>query len=566
MWRDRERSIVRHISMLLSAGAMLWSPAVAQFSGSISIPDLLKMRPETRTDVAQLTGKSFPLDAPVDPAEYVIGPGDVFALNIWSSMPVEHQLTVTPEGTLLIPNVGVAQVQDQTLEQVKKTVAGMVARRYTNSEVTLTLLAPRKIVVQISGDVLNETKFEMNSLQRVDNLIATANALPATATDVNEYIDLINRLRSSPSLRNIIIQRRNGERVRADLVKYQATGNGKYNPYLREGDQVWVPSRLQMTLAIGVSGGVRRMGSFEFVPGDSLTDLIAMGFGFKATADSQHAILTRLTPDAVGKETLHVNPVAILAGKEPNIALRPGDRLVVPEIPERRQTFIVAVEGAVQQPGHYPITLNTTKLSEVIRIAGGFTPEANIRGATLTRTRVSPVSPPEEAVREQLLSQRSSLGVQDTAYYLTETALRLKGELVSVDFYKLFVLGDSTQDVTLRNYDIIRVPTKSRTVYVFGQVLSPGHVEYVPDKDYRYYIAKAGGFAADARSGDVKVIKGNTRIWFDPSDTTIEDGDFIWVPKDREYPFAYHLNVWAQIAGIVGTAATIALLINNLTK
>ncbi|HXG00725.1 MAG TPA: polysaccharide biosynthesis/export family protein, partial [Bacteroidota bacterium] len=162
------------VAFLVCVGTLIGLPARAQLPGSLSIPDLLKMRPETRTDVAQITGKSFALDAPVDPAEYVVGPGDVFALNIWSSMPVEHQLTVTPEGTLLIPNVGVAQVRDQTLEQVKKTVAAMVARRYTNSEVTLTLLAPRKIVVQISGDVLNETKFEMNSLQRVDNLIATA--------------------------------------------------------------------------------------------------------------------------------------------------------------------------------------------------------------------------------------------------------------------------------------------------------------------------------------------------------------------------------------------------------
>jgi polysaccharide export outer membrane protein len=566
MRHERTRRAVGCVSILLCAAALVGSPAAAQFSGSVSIPDLLKMRPETRTDVSQLTGKSFPLDAPVEPSEYVVGPGDVFALNIWSSMPVEHQLTVTPEGTLLIPSVGVVDVKDRTLAAVKELVATRVGRRYPGSEVTLTLLAPRKVIVQITGDVLNETKFELNALQRTDNLIAAANTLPSAVNDLNAYIAEVNRLRTSPSLRNIIIQRRDGERLRVDLVKYQITGQGKYNPYLREGDQVFVPVKHLMTFGIGVSGAVRRMGSFEFVPGDSLTDLIAMGFGFKATADSQHAVLTRLTPDAMAKETLHVNPAAILAGKAPNIALRPGDRLFVNEIPERRQTFIVAVEGAVQQPGHYPITLNTTKLSEVIRAAGGFTPEANIKAATLTRARISPVSPPEEAVREQLLSQRSSLGVQDTSYYLTETALRLKGELVAVDFYKLFVLGDSTQDVTLRNYDLIRVPVKSKTVYVFGQVLSPGHVEYVEGKDYHYYIEKASGFAADARKGDVKIIKGNTRIWFDPSETTIEDGDFIWVPKDREYPFAYHLNVWAQVAGIVGTVATVALLINNLTK
>ncbi len=561
-----------HYSRLLIVGiylgAMLGQPlsAWAQLSGSISIPDLLKMRPETRPDVAQYTGKTFPLDAPVNPAEYYVGPGDVLGLNIWSSMPVEHQLTITPEATLLIPNVGVVDVRNETLEAVKKKVGALVSRRYPNAEVSLTLLAPRRVIVQITGDVLNETKFEMNSLQRVDNLIATANALPSAITDLQAYKNELAYARSSPSLRNIVVQRREGQRLRVDLVKYQATGEGKYNPYLREGDQVFVPLRRDMTLGIGVSGGVRRTGSFEFVPGDSLTDLIAMGFGFNARADSQHAVLTRLTPDAQGKETLQVNPAAILAGKEPNIALRPGDRLFVHEIRERRQAFIVAVDGAVQQPGHYPVTLNTTRLSEVIRAAGGFTRDANIKAATLIRARVSPETAPEEIAREQLLSSRSTLGVQDTSYYLTETALRLREELVAVDFYKLFVLGDSTQDVTLRNYDRIYVPALKRTIYVFGQVLSPGHVEYVQGQDYRYYIAKAGGFAAKASEGDVKIIKGSTRIWFDPDETTIEDGDFIWVPKYREYPFAYHLNIWAQVAGIIGTAATVALLINNLTK
>lgn len=558
----KHTSSARFLAGILACG--LFASAQAQLPSSLSLPDILKMRPEARADVSQLGVKSVAVDAPVDQHEYVVGPGDVMGLNIWSSMPVEHQLTVTPEATLLIPNVGVVDIRDRTLADVKKQVGMIVGRRYPNSEITLTLLAPRRVVVQITGDVLNETKFEMSALQRVDNLIATANTLPAGGSDLQAYIDVLHQLRASPSLRNIIIQRRNGERVRVDLVKYQATGEGKFNPYLREGDQVFVPTKRDMTFGIGVSGAVRKMGSFEYVPGDSLSDLIAMGFGFKATADSQHAVLTRLSPDASRKETVLVNPAAIRAGKAPNIALQPGDRLFVYENPERRETFIVALEGAVQQPGHYPITLHTTKLSEVIKAAGGFTADANLKGATLTRARFS--SAPEEIQREQLLSSRASLGVQDTSYYLAETALRLKGEIVTVDFYKLFVLGDSTQDVTLRNYDRIVIPTKSKTVYVFGRVLSPGHVEYVEGKDYRYYVEKAGGYTADAEKGEVKVIKGSTRIWFDPSETTIDDGDFVWVPKERQYPFAYYLNVYAQVAGIIGTVATIALLINQLRK
>ncbi|MEK7250624.1 MAG: hypothetical protein AAB209_09400, partial [Bacteroidota bacterium] len=88
-------------------------PLNAQLQSNISLPDLLKMRPDVKPDASQISVKSVPLDAPVDPAEYYVGSGDVFVLNVWSSMPVEHQVTVTPEATLLIPNVGVLDVREQ---------------------------------------------------------------------------------------------------------------------------------------------------------------------------------------------------------------------------------------------------------------------------------------------------------------------------------------------------------------------------------------------------------------------------------------------------------------------
>jgi len=535
----------------------------AQFQNTPSIQELLRMNTEPRPDPSQRIVSAVPIDAPVNPVEYYVGPGDVLALNIWSSAPLERSLTVTPEGTLLIPNVGVVDVKEQTLEAVKKNVARLVTRKYPSAEVTLTILSPRRIIVQVTGDVYVEGKHEMSSVQRVDNLIDVANDPPRSALDPGVYY-AAQFVRRSSSLRSIIIQRKSGERVRADLIKYKATGDGRYNPYLREGDQVLVPGRMMNT--IGMLGAVRLQSSFEYVPGDSLTDLIAMGFGFRATADSMHGVLTRLSADANSMEKIDVNPAAIVAGRERNIALRPGDQLTIKEVPELRQSLIVAIEGEVKQPGQYPITRSATKLSEAIKAAGGFTNEANIKAATLIRARVGPQVSPDEIAQEQLLSSRSNLGIQDTSYYFTETALRLKGELVSVDFQKLFVLGDSTQDVTLRLYDRVIIPRRTRTVYVFGQVLSPGHIEFVEGKDYRYYVEKATGYMQGARKGDVKIIKGSTRIWLDPDETKIEDGDYIWVPKERQYPFSYYLTTYAEIAGIIGTVATVALLINNLTK
>ena len=50
-------------------------------------------------------------DAPVDPETYLLGPSDIVSVNLWISPPASFTLTVTPEGTLIIPTVGEVHVE-----------------------------------------------------------------------------------------------------------------------------------------------------------------------------------------------------------------------------------------------------------------------------------------------------------------------------------------------------------------------------------------------------------------------------------------------------------------------
>ncbi|MBF8248417.1 MAG: Periplasmic polysaccharide export protein, partial [Bacteroidetes bacterium] len=79
-----------------------------------------------------------------------------------------------------------------------------------------------------------------------------------------------------------------------------------------------------------------------------------------------------------------------------------------------------------------------------------------------------------------------------------------------------------------------------------------------------YYVSRAGGYTDYARSGDVMIIKRNTRQWLKPGETQIEDGDYIWVPKVSDRPFSYYLGVVSQTASIITGALTIVLLILQL--
>ncbi len=71
----------------------------------------------------------------------------------------------------------------------------------------------------------------------------------------------------------------------------------------------------------------------------------------------------------------------------------------------------------------------------------------------------------------------------------------------------------------------------------------PGNITFVEGESVDYYVKKAGGFTDHSRSGDIMIIKRGTRQWMTPSETKIEEGDYIWVPKEPDRPFSYYMTM-----------------------
>jgi protein involved in polysaccharide export with SLBB domain len=161
---------------------------------------------------------------------------------------------------------------------------------------------------------------------------------------------------------------------------------------------------------------------------------------------------------------------------------------------------------------------------------------------------------------------RGSVMPEDSSYYLLESELRSKREVVNVDFKKLVIEKDTTQDIYLRSGDYISVPSIQRTIYVFGQVVNPGNVPFAEGKEYKYYVKKAGDFTDKARTGDVMIIKRSNHQWLAPGETKIEEGDYVWVPKEIEHSFGYYMNIFSQTAAVITAAVSIALLAIQLRK
>ncbi|MFA6468678.1 MAG: SLBB domain-containing protein [Bacteroidota bacterium] len=523
---------------------------------------------ETRSSsrTPQITGSSVSvvMDGPVDPKEYIVGPGDIFTVGILSSVPLNFQVPVTPEGTVVIPTVSEVAVSGLSLEVVKKLVLVEIRKKYLSGSASFTLFQPRSFTVSIKGYVLNEQSIIVQATNRVDAAISIANDIQVYKSKniLSEQqissSQIVQKIISSASTRSIKIVRKDGSTAVADIAKYMATGDATSNPLLRDGDVIIVPPNNIQKNFVGVYGAVIKNGEFEFVTGDSLTALIAIAGGLTNMADPGHVLITR--SDASSSVTeLNVDIDRIRAGEQPNIALQRGDRIIVPSRNTIDKGGVVVVEGEVVSPGSYAVIQDSTKLSEIISRAGGITNRAGLNAATIIREIDAGL---DREVRYLQLRKGYTTN-EDTIYFNNEMVFKNRYEIVSADFVALIGENNVSKDVRLRNGDRIIVPANTNAVYVFGEVKIPGFIQFVKEKGPDFYIAAAGGETEAAQSGDIKIIKAGTKQWLSPSETTIEEGDYVWIPKEPYRPFSYYMTIYSQFFGIIATVVSLVILVSQ---
>jgi protein involved in polysaccharide export with SLBB domain len=510
------------------------------------------------------TYKTTVQDGPVDPTEYLVGPGDMFSVVLSAVPPLNFQIPVTPEGSIIIPTVGEFQIAGLTLEAAKKKVLLEIKHKYITGDPVFTLVNPRSFTVYVRGFVANEGAVTVQATERVDVVVALAddpkdkNLRTMLKDTRNEAILDQNQ---KGSRRRIRLQHRDGTESMADLEKFYAMHKPEHNPLLRDGDVVIVPKNEIGRNFIGVYGAVNREGQYEFVEGDDIATILRIARGLSAIADSAKIELYRTSSDesTIKKEVFDLHQ--LLMASSPCLLER-GDRIVVGELNSLHRDDKVYVDGEVKNVGYYPITRDSTRLSVVIQMAGGFTEFASLANSQLHRRSVSEA----EINTERLESARGGVTPEDSAYFYMETNIRINRELVVTDFVGLFEHLDKSKDVFLRNEDYVSIASRKWTVYVFGQVVNPGHISFKPGENYQFYVSRSGGFTEYARTGDVRIVKASTKQWLAPGETNIEPGDYVWVPKEPYRPFSFYLLTYSQVFGIVGTVVSLALLVVQTTK
>ena len=498
------------------------------------------------------------LERPIDPESYIVGPGDILSVNIWTSPPLNFLVQVTVEGTVIIPTVGEVKVAGRTLSDAKKEMMQKIRAKYISGEISVTLVAPRTFYITITGYAPRYEKYKVRSIDRVSNALALA-FQPIDTFRIERRILMAD----SVNFRKIQL-RRNGAILNVDLRKYFATGDDKYNPYLLEGDWL-ILQRRDPNSFVSIYGAVNKPGSYEFVEGDKLRDIIEIAGGTLESADIERIEISRLDEQGKIKEKIYVNFKDILNGSVEDISLERNDRIFVPEKRTLKQDYKVTITGEVKRPGTYPISRNGTMLSQILKEAQ-LTEYADVANVLVISGGVNnPIAVRIDTLLPLLLLKNFVFPSSDSLYFSYEVDVLKSLKFKSIDAERVI---SGLEDYELQDGNLIYVPPRYNFVYVFGQVNNPGFVSYEKGRDYRYYISSAGGFSQFARKGDVKVIKRKTYTWSDAEDVEIEPGDYIFVPKKiiREPIYYWNLakDIILTVGAVASTVATIILISNQL--
>lgn len=403
---------------------------------------------------------------------------------------------------------------------------------------------------------------------------------------------------------------------------------GSQDILLSPNDIVRISSifELNENQTITLRGEVRKSGTFPFVAGMTVEDLINLSGGLNVGAHTASIeIARRLTDnsDLTKSAEIFTFPISkdlAINTEASGFMLEPFDLVLVKSTSFSEVQKLVKIEGEVMFPGYYALETNEDKISDLIARAGGLTQYGYSKGATLIRrteyfrtvyekrelqalldkkrkeleaqydgVSVQSGVPKVEIIRRELsdfekelteeIRRRDGSKILESRIYraqqlrkfqqrdsISGSADLIEQEGIGIELDKILKNPNSNDDLILRDGDLLSIPTELQTVRIQGEVLYPNTVKFNQGLSFRKYVSMSGGFSDGAKPGKSYVVYANG--------TAQRTKRFLWF---KDYPtlepgadiiipkrrVGRRLSV-TEIVGIASSMATLGLLIDRL--
>lgn len=387
------------------------------------------------------------------PEDYRLGPGDEVIIDIWGNNQATIRQTISPDGTINIPDIGLVSLNGMTIKQADSYMKRKLGQIYSvdgedaKSEIKLTLGNIRTIQVNIMGEVAVPGTYYLSSLSNLYHALYRAGGVSSLG-----------------SLRAIQLVRNGKKIATVDVYDFILNGKSPDNITLQEGDIVVVPAFDRL---VEVIGNVKRPMVYELKDGETIAELLEYAGGFAGNAYKENLRVVRQD----GRE---YQVYTVDAPEYESFVLQDGDEITVGQMLDRFANRI-EIKGAVYRPGIYQLGDGVNTVSQLIAKADGLKGDAFTNRALIHRERED-----------------------------------LTLEVIPVDVKG--VLDGSAADVVLQKNDVLYIPSihdlnDIGNIEVEGEVARPGTFVYADNMTLEDAVMMAGGLLESASTVRIDVTR-----------------------------------------------------------
>jgi protein involved in polysaccharide export with SLBB domain len=400
--------------------------------------------------------RSIPMDLPVGP-DYVVGPGDSLTIDFWGGISTKLVRIVDRQGRVTLPEAGPVLVSGRSLGEVQQAVQRAIATQYRDTSTDVSVSRLRTIRIYVVGEVEEPGAYDISSLSTALNALVGAGGVTPRGS-----LRSLKHMRGKQEIEEIYTY---------DLLLHGVSPDAKK---LENGDTLMVPS---VGPQVTVTGMVRRPAIYELNGEETVEDALELAGGILPAAALRHVEVQRL--EAHEKRTmlsLDLSPDNSAPAQLASFKVQDGDEIHIFPIAQYNQDTIY-LQGHVQRPGRYSYHVQM-KLTDLLASYKDILPEPAAHYGEIIR-----LNPPD--------------------FHPT---------VVSFDLAA--AMADPTAAPALQPLDTVRIFSRfdfepAPTVFVVGEVRSPGNYRTTGQASLRDAVFLAGGLKPDAALDTAQLFRIN---------------------------------------------------------
>jgi polysaccharide export outer membrane protein len=396
----------------------------------------------------------IPMDLPAGP-DYVVGPGDGLAVNLWGG--VSRRIYGTVD-RMNLPEVGPLLVSGKSLAEVQQSVQQVLRTQFRDVSVDVSLARLRTVRVYIVGDVANPGAYDISSLSTPLNALFVAGGPTSRGS-----LRIVKHFRGNKLIQTV------------DVYDLLLNGVKSDMQHLENGDSVMAPP---IGPQVTIEGMVRRPAVYEMTDEKNLSSVLELSGGLLPTATLRHIEVQRTISHQ--KQTMLSLDIPAsdddseATKKLDSFQIQDGDRIRVFPIAQGEEDAVY-LDGHVVRPGRYSYHDNM-RVTDLVSSYKDLLPEPALQYAEIIRLNPPDFHPTME-----------SFGLQDALSNPSQAPV-----LHAMDTVRIF-----------SRFDFENPPTVS----VLGDVRSPGTYQTSGQIHLADAVHLAGGLAPDAQTDDAQVFR-----------------------------------------------------------